>query len=127
MDETSPVVDIGFSVRSATASPGHVVLQLAGDLDVATAGRLTDRLTEVLAGDCRQLDVDLAALDFCDVVGFNLLLGAGRTIRARQGTLRVIDACWSVRRMAALFEVHDLLTLVPGDRVTEPRVSDVGG
>jgi anti-sigma B factor antagonist len=114
-------------VHAAEPSPDHTLLTLSGDLDVATAGQLAERLAEVLAGDCRQLDLDLAAVDFCDVVGFNLLLATGRTMRARHGSLRIVDACWSVRRMAGLFEVRDLFALVPAGVVTEAPGSGVGG
>jgi anti-sigma B factor antagonist len=114
-------------VHSAEPSPDHTLLTLSGDLDVATAGQFGDRLAEALAGGCRQLDVDLAAVGFCDVVAFNLLLAAGRTMRGRRGTLRILDACWSVERMAALFEVHDLLTLAPTETVTEAPGAGVGG
>lgn len=103
-----------LTVRTVETSPERVLVVATGELDIATVGTLAEQLAKAVAGGCRHLDVDLTLVPFCDVVGFDVLLDTARSMRARQGTMRIIGPCWSLRYMAGTFGAHHLLGLPPG-------------
>ena len=81
-------------------TPG-VVLHLAGDLDLLTAGRLVSAAKGVLAdgGRGQELVVDLAGVDFCDSAGISALVRV-RSLSARHDcVLRATNPRPQVRRI----------------------------
>ena len=55
---------------------GAMVLSLGGELDIATAARLTDRVRALVEQGHTRVVLDLAHLDFCDCTGLRALLVA---------------------------------------------------
>jgi anti-sigma B factor antagonist len=84
------------------------VLSIAGELDLATAPRLRDRLVRLAAefGGTR-LVVDLDGASLVDSIGLGALVGGMRRMRARGGDLVLV--CTSQRLV-------DLLALTRLDR-----------
>jgi anti-sigma B factor antagonist len=90
------------SLFSATVSHenGHLLLRLAGELDVATAPALQQAVSELVGPQLRDLTLDLEALSFVSVAGLRAFcgareaadsVGAAFSLRAvSDGTLRVI-------------------------------------
>jgi len=111
VDHTPHAASTPFTVHTVELSADRVLVVATGELDISTAAQLSEHLMQVVAGGCLHLDVDLTRVPFCDVVGFDLLLDAARSLRARQGTLRIISPCWSLQYMAGTFGVNDLLGL----------------
>ncbi|HEX8626659.1 MAG TPA: STAS domain-containing protein [Catenuloplanes sp.] len=97
---------MGFTMRSAEQGAVTVV-QLLGELDMATAGQLQARLDELTGVDrCRVL-LDLSGLDFCDSAGLNAFIRGERCCRRRGGWLRVTaprDHVATVMRLSGLDE-----------------------
>jgi anti-anti-sigma factor len=82
---------------------GVRVLEVQGELDLATAPVLCRRLDAARAERVRRLVVDLTALAFCDSTGLRALMGAGAEVRVDGGRFAV--ACPSEGPVARLFEV----------------------
>lgn len=79
-----------------------------GELDLATAPLLRERLSRVRA---REVDLDLAGVAFVDATGLRELLVAAGEWRRRQRVVRCVKCSEPVRRLLALTgtgaQLHD--------------------
>jgi anti-anti-sigma factor len=99
---------------TTTATGPTTVLQLAGDLDLATAGQLRGQLLEVLGkGAVRRLVLDLAGLDFIDVTGLNVVVDAQRVVSGDGGTLALRSPRPMVLRMLKLLALDEVVAVEP--------------
>jgi anti-anti-sigma factor len=95
--------DPRFSVRTRAGGPDHVVA-LAGELDVASR----DVAIEACApGDHLEVHVDLSGLTFMDCAGYGALAVAASILERRGGSLVLLNAAGSPRRLLELIEAHD--------------------
>lgn len=69
---------------------GVRLLEVFGELDLATAPRLCARLDTARAQRVRRLVVDLTGVDFCDSTGLRALMGASTELRHAGGRLAVV-------------------------------------
>ena len=90
---------------------GCVLVTLAGELDIATAGPLRRQLAGVVADDPppARLVVDAAALGFVDAAGIAVLLGAQQALAARGGELLLRSPSRLVRRVVSVLELEGVL------------------
>ena len=105
-------VELSVSSRS---QGDHVVLALAGEIDLYTAPKLQSELTSALAaGKSAHIVVDMSAVEFCDSTGMNVLLSCLRQARERGGELELaaprpaVRKILSVTGLDAVFTVADL-------------------
>lgn len=71
---------------------GHTVLSPRGDIDVATADRLKEAVTEVLLAGDLDVVVDLTRVEFIDATGLGALVGGRRRALALNGSFAVVCA-----------------------------------
>jgi anti-sigma B factor antagonist len=76
-----------FAVIVVPGNPTTVVLK--GELDMATAPELSQRLEELVATGQHEVTLDLGGLEFMDSQGIKALLKARETLRSHGGGLRV--------------------------------------
>jgi anti-anti-sigma factor len=90
---------------SFLSTPACVIAMLAGDLDIATAPALRERLLGEpgLAG--RLLIIDLSEVAFCDVAALAMLVGVQQRARWRGITIRLAAPC---PQMAKLLRITGL-------------------
>jgi anti-sigma B factor antagonist len=96
---------------------GWQVLRLAGEIDVATAPRLRDRLVALVTGGNPHLVVDLTGVEFIDSMGLGALVSGMKRARAHDGDLRLAGATDHVTKVLALTRLD--LAFVTGDTVDE--------
>jgi anti-anti-sigma factor len=100
------------ALRITAESDGSAtVLRLAGELDLATADLLRERVRTLL-GHGSVLDtlvLDLAGLEFLDVTGLGALLEARRKLAATGGTLTLRRPRPMVVRMLTLLNLDEAL------------------
>jgi anti-sigma B factor antagonist len=80
-------VELSLATRSVA---DHVVLEIGGEIDVYTAPRLRERLTEMLAAGEKHVVVDLGRVEFLDSTGLGVLVGTHRRLRASEGSLSLV-------------------------------------
>jgi anti-sigma B factor antagonist len=98
----------GLTVE-VSQEPGHMLITVAGELDIATAPQLRQRLAGPAASG-RPIIVDLDPLSFIDATGLGVLASAASRTAAHGASLHVVCARHQVRR---LFTIPGLDRLIP--------------
>lgn len=88
-----------------TEQSGWAVLAVGGEVDVATAPRLRERLLSLVNDQKYRIVVDMTAVDFIDSTGLGVLIGALKRVRTHEGDLRLICA---QPRILKVFEITGL-------------------
>src|SRR5207302_8950508 len=81
----------GVSAATAQVAADGYVGSVAGELDLATAGRLGEELDRTAARGARRVIVDLAGLTFMDSVALGVLTAAARRLRDDGGVFVVVS------------------------------------
>ncbi|MEO6987960.1 MAG: STAS domain-containing protein [Aquihabitans sp.] len=84
------------------------VLQIRGEIDIATAPRLREQLISLVNDQRYQLVVDMEAVEFIDSTGLGVLIGALKRVRAHDGDLQVV---LTNTRILKVFEITQLDTI----------------
>ena len=82
---------------------GVRLLEVFGELDLATAPSLCSALDAARTHRVRRVVVDLTGVDFCDSTGLRALIGASKELRVSGGRLAI--ACLSGGAVARLFDI----------------------
>ena len=82
---------------------GVRLLEVFGELDLATAPRLCSALDTARVHRVKRVVVDLTGVDFCDSTGLRALIGASTELRVGGGRLAI--ACLSGGAVARLFDI----------------------
>jgi len=97
--------DVGYTHDAAlleievrTSTDGHIV-QLSGELDLATASQLSDSVDGLTLDGSRPVVLDLARLTLCDAAGISAVLRTHRFVTATGGCLVICGASGLVRRV----------------------------
>jgi anti-anti-sigma factor len=85
------------------------VARLQGDLDLVNVDSLRELLDDVCARLTPRVVVDLAEVQFIDVLSLAVILGAADGLREANRQLVVQGASKSVRRLCALLNAEDIL------------------
>jgi anti-sigma B factor antagonist len=104
---------------SSRSQGDHVILALAGEIDLYTAPKLQSELTSALAGGkSASIVVDMSAVEFCDSTGMNVLLAAHRLATERGGDLAAprpsVRKILEVTGLESVFTIHADLAAVTG-------------
>ena len=85
---------------------GVRVLEVFGELDIATAPRLCSLIDAARVHRVKRLMIDLTGVDFCDSTGLRALLGASTEMGVSGGRLAL--ACLPGGQVARLFDLVGL-------------------
>lgn len=108
-----------LGASSARSTAQTITLRLEGELDIYTAGTLSNRLPE----PCARLVIDLSRLRFMDCAGLRLLIDIRDQIQARHGYLYIQGAPRQVRRIFSLAGVECEFNFLPADAAVTPEGS----
>ena len=89
---------------------GCTVVAVRGEVDLATAPALKNRLLELVADGKTEIVVDLTDTDFLDSTGLGAVVAAYKRVRAHDGHLRLVATSARVKRV---FEITNLDRVVP--------------
>lgn len=95
----------GFDLTSAYLGGNAHVVTVAGDLDVATAPKLSSELVRASSEGATEIVVDLLRVPFVDSVALGVLVEASKRTTAGGGVFRVV--CHD-RRIARIIEITGL-------------------
>jgi anti-sigma B factor antagonist len=109
-----------FEVTAAARGEWWVVT-VVGELDLATAPQLRQRLVGLISQGATRLAIDLRATDFIDSIGLGVIIGALKRLQPVGGELTVICTDHRIRnvfemtRLDTIVELHADLDAVVGD------------
>jgi anti-anti-sigma factor len=86
---------------------GGVVVQVEGDLDMATSSRLTEALERADAGD--RIIVDLSECTFLDSSAVRVLVAGARTAQTAGGDMALVARDPGIRRVLEIAAIDELL------------------
>jgi anti-sigma B factor antagonist len=99
--------DVSVDERGRTA-----VVRVQGEVDAATAPRMGDTVSRLLAGG-RHVVLDLRDVDFMDLHGLAVVIRATRSARADDGSFVVARPAPCVRRLIALVHAEGEVRVLP--------------
>lgn len=91
---------------------GRTLLAIAGEIDVYTAPKLRDKITELVNAGHHSLILDMEHVDFLDSTGLGVLVGGLKKIRAQDGTMALICSqdrllkIFKITGLAKVFTIH---------------------
>ena len=83
----------------------HMVVQIAGEIDVYTAPKLREVLIELVNEGHYHLVIDVEGVEFLDSTGLGVLVGGLKRVRAHDGSLAVV--C-TQERLLKIFRITGL-------------------
>ncbi|MGQ0521548.1 MAG: STAS domain-containing protein [Actinomycetota bacterium] len=89
---------------------GCAVLEVFGEVDLATAPMLREALTTMVADGELDIVVDLSATEFLDSTGLGALVTGLKRVRAKGGNMKVV--CTSPR-VCRVFEITSIDKVMP--------------
>lgn len=90
---------------------GWAILAVVGELELATAPRLRQRVVGLVGDGCAHIILDLTHVDFVDSVGLGVVVGALKRARGRGGDLVVVGAADRVRALFELTRLDEIIAL----------------
>jgi len=103
-------MDLGLTVD---ARDGWTVLSVSGELDMATAPSVRERLHALLAAGDDRLIIDLDEVSFLDSTALGVLVGILKRVRTQDGDLRLVCAqprvlkVFEITRLDQAFTIRD--------------------
>jgi anti-sigma B factor antagonist len=101
-------VDLTLSTREVG---GRTVVAVEGEIDVYTAPKLRDTITELVAGGNYDLVIDMEGVEFLDSTGLGVLVGGLKKVRAHDGSLQLVcsqDRLLKIFRITGLSKVFTI-------------------
>lgn len=92
---------------------GRTVVAVGGEIDVYTAPKLRDTITELVAGGTYDLVIDMQGVEFLDSTGLGVLVGGLKKVRAHDGSLELVCNAdrllkiFKITGLAKVFVIHD--------------------
>jgi anti-sigma B factor antagonist len=99
---------------TTTSTPARwTVMSLTGDVDLATAPGLRQRLAEMTGPGPSFVVIDMSDLTFIDSTGLGVLVGALRRMRSHDGDLRIAAARSGIARVFGITGLDRVFELFP--------------
>jgi anti-sigma B factor antagonist len=110
----SDIVSDAMQLRTDVSSlDGWTVVTVYGELDVASAPTLRERLIDLVSGGSHLLVLDLEGLDFLDSTGLGAIISALKRARTNGGDLRLVCTQSRIRRLFEITALDKAFPLFP--------------
>lgn len=96
-----------------TQFPGGVILQIVGDIDIATLPQFQRAVRDGLGEENHSLIFDFSTVDFADAVALGVVLEAIKKTQLRRGRLAVVDPSPPVHRELELSRLEEIVEIYP--------------
>ncbi|MEI2711809.1 MAG: anti-sigma factor antagonist [Nocardioides sp.] len=102
-------MDLTLATRDADAS---TIITVGGEIDVYTAPKLRDLITELVGQGRYHLVVDMSGVEFLDSTGLGVLVGGLKKVRSNNGSLHLVCSqerllkIFRITGLAKVFQIH---------------------
>lgn len=102
-------VDLTLTTREID---GATVVVIAGEIDVYTAPRLRDQITDLVGDGVYDLIIDMEGVEFLDSTGLGVLVGGLKKVRAHSGSMQLVCTqerllkIFRITGLAKVFAIH---------------------
>ncbi len=96
-----------------TTGPPTIVIEVVGELDVASAPLLRTTITRSLDGECGQVHLDLRQVTFVDAAGIQALARAQAEAVIRGACLEITEWSWAFDRIPVWNAARALMRVRP--------------
>lgn len=110
--------DLSISVRRTA---DETVLTLTGEIDMGTAGRLTDAVNKALIDRPARIVLDLGGVTFCDSQGLGTLIVLSRKASHAQSLLLLTNVNDFLLRVLDITGLRSALTIREGEAPGDGR------
>lgn len=93
--------------------PGHTVITVRGDLDIATTPAVRDRILTIVKDATTPLVIDLSGVSFCDASGLAMLVGTRRRARLQGVTVALAAPRPIVSKLLRITDLDRAFTIHP--------------
>lgn len=97
---------------SDTHEGPRTILAVSGEVDLATAPTLRQRVVQAIDDGARQVVVDLSEVGFMDSTGLGVLIGGLKRLRQLDGNLIVVNPSDPVHKILEVTGLLDVLGVV---------------
>ena len=103
-------MDLTLTTRDAG---GKTIVAVGGEIDVYTAPKLRDKITELVGDGVYDIVIDMEGVEFLDSTGLGVLVGGLKKVRAHDGSLQLVcnqDRLLKIFRitgLAKVFVIHE--------------------
>lgn len=103
-------MDLSLDTR---AVGGRTVVAVGGEIDVYTAPKLRDKISELVSDGHHALLIDMESVDFLDSTGLGVLVGGLKKVRAQDGSMELICSqdrllkIFRITGLAKVFTIHE--------------------
>ncbi len=91
----------------------RIVVDVSGEIDVYTAPKLRDKITELVGDGVYDLVIDLEGVEFLDSTGLGVLVGGLKKVRAHDGSLSLVCTqdrllkIFQITGLSKVFAIHE--------------------
>ncbi len=91
---------------------GRAVVSVGGEVDVYSAPRLRDKITELVGNGSYHIVIDMESVEFLDSTGLGVLVGGLKKVRAHEGSLELVChqerllKIFRITGLAKVFTIH---------------------
>ena len=111
-------MESGFTTR-VVVGPEGCVIYVSGELDIATASKLTTAAETAISSQSRAVRIDLAEVDFMDSTGLSAILQARDHAVDRGLPFYVSRPRPTPARVFELTGMAEILTILDGDETAD--------
>ncbi|MDQ6641358.1 MAG: anti-sigma factor antagonist [Actinomycetota bacterium] len=103
-------MDLSLATRR---SDDVTIVVVGGEIDVYTAPKLRDKITELVGDDRYHLVIDMENVEFLDSTGLGVLVGGLKKVRAHDGSMEIVCSqdrllkIFRITGLAKVFTIHD--------------------
>lgn len=96
------------------------VVAVEGEIDVYTAPKLREAISDLVAQGSYHLIIDLTEVEFLDSTGLGVLVGGLKKVRAHDGSMQLVChqerllKIFRITGLAKVFTIHDTLEAATG-------------
>lgn len=102
-------MDLSLETREVD---GRTIVAVGGEIDVYTAPRLRDEISDLVGQGRHRLIIDMEKVDFLDSTGLGVLVGGLKKVRAHDGSMELICSqdrllkIFRITGLAKVFTIH---------------------